>query len=171
MRTTSLFAGIIVVGILVGRSYAQSEGSLARQLVGTWRLVSTTQRDTDGSTRVIKGHGYLIYTDTGHMCAVLTPPDRPKWKIARPNGQTTDPAEALSAITGSDAYCSRVEINARGGNVQHHVEVSVRPNLVGVIRRRSFTFDGPNRVILKVDPAELPPPRAEVALTWERVQK
>ena len=170
-RSRTLLVVVSMVWLGAAGVVGQSEDAIVKQFVGTWRLVSTTRTVADGASTVTKGSGYIIYTDTGHMCAVLTPPDRPKWNIERPNGQTTNPAEALSAITGSDAYCSRVEVHAKEGYVLHHVEVSVRPNLVGVTRKRSFEFQGANRVVLRVDPSELPPPAVEVGLTWERVQK
>jgi hypothetical protein len=148
-----------------------SEDSIAKQFVGTWRLVSQTRTVADGTSTAFNNSGFLIYTDTGHMCAVLTPRDRPKWNIERPNAWTTNPAEALSAVTGSDGYCSQVEVNAKEGYALHHVEVSLRPNLIGATRKRSFEFDGPNRVVLRIDSSELTPPTVENKLVWERVQK
>ena len=56
------------------------------------------------------------------------------------------------------------------GFVLHHVEVAVRPNLVHVTRKRWFTFEGPNRVTLRIDPSELTPPTVEGTVIWERVQ-
>ena len=103
------------------------------------------------------------------MCAVLMDPNRPKWKLSNPYAVTTDESEALSAVRGSDAYCSRVEVHAKEGFVLHHVEDAVRPNLVGVTRKRWFSFEGPNRVVLRIDAPALAPPVVEGTLTWERV--
>jgi len=173
MKTTTTVAALVVLGALVGASvhpHAQSDDP-ATLLIGTWRLVSHQQRLADGTTR---DHplsvGYLMYTDTGHMCAALMNPSRPKWNVAKPPTMTTDQSEALSAIAGFDGYCSAVEIKA-DGSVLHHVEVSARPNLVGTVRKRWFTFQGRHRVSLRVDGAELLPPVVEQTLVWERVQK
>jgi hypothetical protein len=34
-----------------------------------------------------------------------------------------------------------------------------------------FTFDGPDRVTLRIDPPELTPPVVESLLVWERVRR
>src|SRR6516225_6083759 len=56
------------------------------QLVGTWRLVATQQRLADGTVRPEvglgpSGIGYITYSDSGVVCAFLSNPDRPKWKV------------------------------------------------------------------------------------------
>ena len=164
----------VVVGILVFGSTsvemkAQSPDDTAKQLVGMWRLVSSPQRLADGTTR--QGQmsvAYIIYTDTNpvRMCAVLMDPNRPKWKT--PTIPTAD--EAVSGINGLSAYCGTVEVHAKEGFVLHHVEIEKRPDFVGRTRKRWFTFEGPNRVTLRVDPAELSPPTVESTFVWERVQ-
>jgi hypothetical protein len=45
------------------------------------------------------------------------------------------------------------------------------PNNVGIVRKRWFTFHGPERVSLRVDEPELIPPIVESVLTWEGVPK
>ena len=169
---TRLLAMLIAIVGLTAAAQAQSQDEIANRFVGAWRLVSYAQRLVDGTTRASPlTAGYIIYTDTNHMCAVLTNPNRPKWKLSSPYATTTDQAEGLSAIQGADAYCSRVEVHAQEGFVLHLVEDSVRPNLVGVIRKRWFTFDGPNRVALRIDPTELALPVVDGTLIWERVMK
>lgn len=111
--------------------------------------------------------GYIVYTDTGHMCYVSMNPNRPRWK----SEAAPTPEEALSAITGLGAYCATVEIHAKEGFVIHHVEVERTPNFVGRARKRWFTFEGPNRVSLRIDTPELTSPVVESILTWERVVK
>ncbi len=168
----ALLAMITVLATLNCSASAKSQGEVAQQFVGTWRLVSYVQRLADGSTRPSPlSSGFIIYTDTNHMCSVLMDPGRPKWPLSSPFAVTTNESEALSAIRGSDGYCSTVEVHAGEGYVLHRVETAVRPNLVGVTRKRWFTFDGPNRVALRIDTSELAPPVVEGTLTWERVVK
>ena len=163
---------LLTLGIVCNDARAQSEDALAKRFIGTWRLVSNTERLADGTTRPrANSVGNIIYTEDDHMCAVLMDPSRPRWNGPNPYGSTTDPNEALSAIAGFDGYCSRVEVNVKGGFVLHHVDVSIRPNLVGVTRKRFFKFEGPNRVALSIDPAELTAPAVDQTLTWERVTK
>ncbi|PYR56492.1 MAG: hypothetical protein DMF91_21745 [Acidobacteria bacterium] len=164
-RTVSILA---LGAIFNTTPHAQSEDAMAKQFVSMWRLVSRTQRLADGTTRQHPiSVGYIIYTDTGHMCYVAMNPSRPKWK----SEIAPTPEEALSGITGLGAYCATVEIHAKEGFVVHHVEIERSPNRVGLARKRWFTFQGPNRVALRIDTPELNPPVVEDTLIWERVQK
>ncbi len=130
------------------------------------------QRLADGTTRQAPNSvGYIIYTDTiytdtGHMCYVGMNPNRPEWA-----SRTPTETEAFSAITGLGAYCGTVEVHADERFVLHRVEIERSPNNVGMVRKRWFTFHGPNRVSLRVDEPELIPPIVESVLTWERVSK
>ena len=54
----------------------------ARQLIGTWRLISRVVTLEDGTAVQDPGlgktpSGYLIYDSSGHMAALLMKPDRP----------------------------------------------------------------------------------------------
>jgi hypothetical protein len=91
-------------------------------------------------------------------------PNAPKWK----SEQDPTPAELAASRTG--AYCSTVEVHANEGYVIHHVEIAEVPNVVGRARKRWFTFQGPNRIVLRVDTPELVAPVAESTLIWERVR-
>jgi hypothetical protein len=147
---------------------AQSQDEVARRLVGMWRLASWEQRMTDGTTRrPANSVAYIVYTDTGHVCYLAMDPDRPKWASER----APTPDEAISGIVGFGGYCARVELHAQEGFVVHHVEIEKVPNIVGRARKRWLSFDGPDRVSLRVDRAELAPGVAESILTWERVRK
>lgn len=159
---------VLVFGQLIGPLRAQSQDDVAKQFVGMWRLASRTQRLLDGTTRQSAiSTGYIIYTDTGHMCYVAMNPSRPKWK----SETAPTPEEALFGITGLGAYCAVVEIHAKDGFVVHHVEVDKTPNLVGLAKKRWFTFQGANRVVLRVDTPELDSPVVEDTLIWDRVRK
>ena len=94
-------------------------------------------------------------------------PNRAKWK-----SETAPTAEeAISGITGLGAYCATVEVHSKEGFVIHHTEIDRIPNLVGRAKKRWFTFQGPNRVVLRVDAPELISPVVEDTLAWDRVQK
>jgi hypothetical protein len=51
------------------------------------------------------------------------------------------------------------------------VEIERVPNNIGMVRKRWFRFDGPDRLTLKIDTSELTVPIIESTLTWERVAK
>jgi len=160
---------MLIFSAFAGSAPAQSQDPIAKQFVGLWRLVSWPQRLADGSTRQDpKSVAYIVYTDSGHMCSVGMAPNRAAWATeTSPTG-----AEAVAAMGGAGlyAYCARVEVHATEGFVLHHVEIDKSPNLVGRTRKRWFTFQGPNRVALRIDTPELAAPLVESTLIWERVQ-
>lgn len=164
---------ILVFGVLA-TPFSQSsarpqDDAIAKQFIGTWRLVSWPVRLADGSsTQNGISVAYLIYTDTGRMCFVGMNPNRPKWKSAA----EPTPEELYSGMqySGFGAYCGRFEIHAKEGFVLHHVEIEKSPNLVGMTRKRWFTFKGPNRLSLRIDSSQLAPGMVESTLIWERVQ-
>ncbi len=148
----------------------QNDDSVAKQFVGMWRLVSWTQRMVDGTTKPnSQSVGYIIYTDNSHMCFVAMNPNRPKWK----SDLTPSTEEMVSGLGngGFYAYCATVEVHAKEGFILHHVEIDKSPNLVGGTRKRWFTFQGPNRVALRIDRSETNPSIVESTLIWERIQK
>ena len=146
----------------------QGDAGVARPFLGMWRLVSWTERTKEGSTRPgSTDAGYLVYTDVDRMCAVMMDTRREKWTAGAP--ATVD--AAVARFSGLISYCARVEVHAADGFVLHHVDVDRSPNIVGTIRKRWFTFEGPNRLVLRIDAAELGPTLAESTLVWERVQK
>jgi hypothetical protein len=165
LRNLLLIVPALIGGFFYGEARAQDD--IATQFLGIWRLVSWEQRLADGTTRQAPNSvGYIIYTDTGHICYVGINPSRPKWKSSIPTE-----SEALSGIVGMGAYCGTVEVHANEGFVLHHVEIERVPNNVGMVRKRWFTFDSPNRLSLRIDSPELIAPIVESTLTWERVTK
>jgi Lipocalin-like domain len=164
-----LVVGVLVAGSTALETHAQSPDDvvMAKRFIGMWRLVSHVQHLADGtSRRTANSQAYIIYTDTTpvHMCYVSMDPNRPKWQMEFSPTAT----ERASGTTG--AYCSTVEVHAKEGFVLHHVEIAEVPNVVGRTRKRWFTFEGPNRVSLRIEPAELRAPVVDDTLTWERVQ-
>jgi hypothetical protein len=61
-------------------------------------------------------------------------------------------------------------MHAAEGYVLHHALIDKVPNAVGGVKKRWFECLGPDRVVLKIDPAELRQPVVESALVWERVE-
>jgi hypothetical protein len=52
-----------------------------------------------------------------------------------------------------------------------HYEINQNPNAVGRTTKRWYTFEGMNRMSLRVDSSELNPPVVETTFVWERVVK
>jgi hypothetical protein len=97
------FVVALAIGPLTSTPPVQSQDGVAKQFVGTWRLVSWPQRLADGTTRRSpQSVGYIIYTDNNHVCYVNMDPNRPKWKS--PTAPTE--SEEMSAMRGFGAYCA-----------------------------------------------------------------
>ena len=167
MKKTVLWSILLVLGQFGSTSRAQSQGDVAKQFAGMWRLVSNPQRFADGTTK--QGSNSVAYAmfdaDASHMCFISMDPNRPRWKSD--NAPTAE--EGLSAIKGFGAYCGTVEIHAKEGFIVRHYEINQNPNAVGKATKRWYTFEGTNRMSLRLDASELNPPVVENTLIWERI--
>lgn len=168
MKRLLLVSGMLILCGGASQPVAPSVGGVATELVGTWRLISATQRMADGTVRPdpqtgARGNGYLMYSETGRMCAVLANPDRPKWKSEIAPVE----AELRAAFDGLVAYCGTYEVHETEGYVVHHIEMDRVPNLAGTDRKRYFTLSG-SRLVLRPAPP-LPAGVKEWTVEWERV--
>jgi len=158
MKKTIVWSVLLILTLLSSRSEAQSTDDVARQLSGMWRLVSNPQRLADGTTRQgtngVPNIGYAFFDTTGsHMCFLMMTPNRPVWAGAAPT-----PEEGLTALRGINAYCATLEIHAKEGFMDRRYDINQNPNAVGRATRRWYTFQGPDRMTLRVDAAELADP-------------
>jgi hypothetical protein len=167
MKTT-IASLLLLLTQLSGQSRAQSTDDVARQLAGMWRLVSNPTRLADGTTRQGPNIGYAFFDATGmHMCFLTMNPDRPSWK----SETAPTPEEGLTALRGLNAYCATLEIHAKEGFMDRRYDINQNPNAVGRATRRWYSFQGPDRLTLRVDAAELRQPVVETLFVWERVTK
>jgi len=160
--TTSL----LVFGVLRASGQSADDLSAARRLVGMWRLVDRTVSFADGTSRPDpRTTAYIFYSDTGMTCYIAMDPTRTAWK----SETAPTPEEAVASITGLGAYCGTFHVNAKEASVVHHMEIERIPNLIGRDRKRWFSFQDADHLILKVDPSEFRAPVVERRLLWERV--
>jgi hypothetical protein len=170
MKKASLALGVLALGGLAVLLHGQNPGPLRAQLIGTWRLVSSSQRLTDGTIRPDpqtgpNGTGYLVYTESGRVCVVVGNPERSRWASV----QTPTAAELRSAFDGLVAYGGTFEVNEAGQYVVHHIEVDRVPNATGTDRKRFCSISG-DRLTLSAAPP-LPKDVKEWNIVWERVGK
>ena len=167
MKKTAIWSILLALGQLSSTSRAKSQKDIAKQFAGMWRLASNPQRLVDGTTREGSNNvGYAFFDATGgHMCFLSMNPNRPQWK----SEATPTPEERLSALRGFGAYCATIEIHAKEGFMVRRYEINQTPNAVGRATKRWFTFEGKDRMTLRVDPSELNPPVVETLFIWERV--
>ena len=168
MKKTAIWSILLALGQINSTSRAQSQENIATQLAGMWRLVANPQRLLDGTTREGPNSvGYAFFDPKlGHMCFLSMNPNRPQWKEATPT-----PEEGLSALRGFGAYCATIEIHAKEGFMVRRYEINQTPNAVGRETKRWYTFQGPDRMSLRVDASELNRPVVETTFVWERVMK
>lgn len=163
----TMWSVVLMLTVCGSQSRAQSADDTARQLSGMWRLVSNPQRLADGTTRQGTNIGYAFIDTAGsHMCFLSMAPNRSVWKSDVPT-----PEEGLAALRGINAYCATLEINAKEGFMDRRYEINQNPNAVGRASRRWYSFQGADRMTLRVDSAELTKPVVETLFIWERVTK
>ena len=169
MRNAVAVSLILLLGALNNTARAQSQDAVAKNFAGMWRLVSNPQRLADGTTR--QGANSVAYAffdaHASHMCFISMNPNRALWK----SETAPTPEEGLSAIRGFGAYCAAIEIHSKEGFLARKYDINQDPNAVGKTTKRWYTFQGKNRLTLKVDASELTAPVVDNTLIWERVEK
>jgi Lipocalin-like domain len=154
--------GLAAAGGSVVRA-ASPAGAAPAALIGAWELETFTI-DTPGAERPRFGPhpaGYLLYTPSGRMAAVLMAAHRDK--LEAPNGGTSSRAELDESLGNFLSYAGTYEV--RGNHVFHHVEVSVFTNLVGTTLERAFVLDGDTLTIRTLPPEIW---GTSNRLTWKR---
>jgi hypothetical protein len=138
-----------------------SDSDLRQALIGTWRLISI-QVNLDGS--LVKPYrddplGYLVYTPDGHVSVQFAARERPKLFRTSPHGNALIESTPANTILGYQAYCGTFEV--RDGQVVHHREFALVPDLDGRDDVRSAVLDG-DRLILGTPQGW--------TLEWQRIQ-
>ena len=86
----------------------------------------------------------IMYTADGYIGVVSTPSGRKP--LANAGGRTdlggATPEELAEATRSVTCYAGRYEL--KDGEVHHHVEMALSPNLIGRTLIRRVHFDGPN---------------------------
>jgi Lipocalin-like domain len=120
-------------------------------LVGTWTLVSYTERSLpDGPVTYPHGPdalGLIMYTPDGYMSAQIMTRSRPCYDRPVASGGTA--VESAAAATGYLAYSGPYSVDVSAGDmhhstgdIQHQVMVSLLPNWLGHTQIRHSQLDG-----------------------------
>ncbi|MHB1342927.1 MAG: lipocalin-like domain-containing protein [Thermoleophilia bacterium] len=139
-------------------------------LVGTWSLVSFTALSSSGEERHPHGRspvGLLIYTSDGHMSAVISRSNRPKFASSDLVGGT--PEEIKQAFEGLEAYAGTYEVDGERATVTHHLAVCRFPNWEGGSQVRHFILTG-DRLLLTTPPMTARGAEWVYTITWQRNQ-
>lgn len=143
----------------------------ARELVGTWKLVSAEYRYPDGRVVEYLGpdpSGMLIYDAQGNMALQLMRRGRPAFASGDRLGGT--PEEIRAAFGGYHAYFGTFTVDEEQQAVTHHIEGCSLPNWVGVNQERFYELRD-DRLILRTPPLRIGGRDAAGLLTWRRASK
>lgn len=128
----------------------QPKEPIRNYFLGAWKLAGTEVRYPDGHTTPyvdLGSHavGFLLYTPSGHMCAQLMKPGRPKWASM----ELPTPAESASALDGFTSYCGTFEIREKDRTIIHRPETAGNPGMVGTDQPRPYHFVSQNRFFFR----------------------
>lgn len=144
----------------------------ARALIGRWSLVSWEGRDDSGA-RVSHGgdrpRGDLIYLASGRMAVQI------QWDGRRLLGTRElelagiDEAARAEALVTYNAYAGTFSL-PEDNVVVHHVELSLRPDQVGMDKRREYALED-EILTLRTQPVRSGDEVASSELRWELAER
>ena len=138
----------------------------AKDIVGTWQLVSYSCKDESGNISYPLGEnavGYIMYTNDGYMSVSMASKNRPNRSSGDLTGGTKEEkiAEAETYIT----YCGTYEFYE--DRVVHNIEMALFPNRVGSSQVRYYRIKG-SRIILTTPPISIDNKPQVCTVIWER---
>src|SRR4051812_26045275 len=95
-----LLVGVILAMAILPGAGQPAAGGDRQKLIGVWRLVSITADGKVNPARGGKPTGYIFYTESGEMGAMIQP-ERAPVPMA---GKQPSPQEAQAALRGYTAY-------------------------------------------------------------------
>jgi len=153
----------------------QPKGSIREYFLGAWKLVSTEYKHSDGRTTPYPdlgpdATGFLMYAPSGHMCAQLMKPGRPRWSDAN----TPTAQEAASALDGFISYCGTFEIRESDRTMIHRPETAWSPNYPRTMQERPYHLVNHNRFFFHGEGTEKQKDGTQTkviwTITWERLE-
>src|SRR5713226_1639408 len=143
-------------------------GSLAHDLVGTWRLLSRVDRNASGEAVDEPSLGsdplaLLFFDASGNFAAQFMKRDRSA-AVAAPefSGQNN-----TTAIGGYDAYFGTYEVDEASGAVQTHLVAALSPIHVGATLVRNMKLED-GKLIIRLTTTTPDDMQVNRTLTWER---
>ena len=174
MQTATLF--VILLGIAVP-ACAQTSApepkefhpntSIREYFFGAWKLISAEYEFPDGHKTPYpdlgpKGVGFLLYTPSGHMCAQLMDPARPRWA----DDDAPTAAEAGSALAGFTSYCGAYEVHEHNQTVVHRPQTAWSPNWIGTEQLRPYHLVSQDRFFFRGSEMQKQKDGTNVKVTW-----
>jgi len=132
--------GVLLLGVALtaGNALAQT----ARDLVGTWTLVSAINEQGGDKTDIYGPHpkGILTVDANGRYVLVIARADLPR--VASNNRTMATPEESQAIVQGSIAHFGTVSVNAADKTITFKIETSLFPKWDGTEHKRPFTVTG-----------------------------
>jgi hypothetical protein len=133
-------ASALIFGVFLPREEAVAQ--TAKDLVGTWTLVSITL-EQEGKKTDFYGpnpRGQVTYDADGHFSLIITRSDLPKF--ASNNRVAGTPEENKAIVQGSIAYFGTYSVSEADKIISSHIENCTFPNWNGIDRKTSFNISG-----------------------------
>ncbi len=144
-----------------------------KDLIGAWTLSSVTRHLEDG--RTVEGYGpdpqgLLIYTADGMMSAQMMKSGRASFSAPRESSlqvERGDPHEIVSAFNSYVAYSGRFTFDAGAGEVRHHIDVALAPDMIGrtIVRKAERSGDD---LVLHAPSLTYEGVKSDVVVRWSR---
>src|SRR5436305_909252 len=138
-----LFAmGALATPLFSGNASGQQE-SLAKQLLGTWTLLSHESVRPDGSRFPVYGadpKGVAFFDPSGHFIITVMRSDRTKYAIDLPTQGTFE--ENKGTAQGTITYFGRYSLTEADRTIAIHIEASSFPNWNGADQKRIVAITG-----------------------------
>ena len=171
MRQPLLVAVFALFAALCGASaQTDPQGSEARRLQGTWKLLSYVGEEVSSGARTdvmgLHPAGYINYGPDGRMIVIIVGTARSK-----PAGPIATPAEAEALLRSMLAYAGTYTVDTHAKTVTHQIEVSWDESRTGGSFVRHYSLQG-DRLTL-ITPASTDPASGRKTvrtLTWEKVK-
>jgi hypothetical protein len=124
--------------ILAPGAVLAQQKSMKDQLVGTWRFVSSTAKQADGSPQWGENpNGLFIFTENGYFSWQVFRSDRPHF--VSNNRLNATAAELKAANQGTLAYFGTYSVDEASRVVTFRTEASTFPNSEGEVLKRIIT--------------------------------
>lgn len=135
---THLAMGVLFLGVILSANVVCAQA--AKQLVGTWRLVSATTERGDKTTPTygLNPKGILAVDANGRYAIVAMRADLPK--VASGNRTATTSGESQALVGGSIAHFGSFSVNKTGTVLVFKIENSTFPNWDGTEQKWPFSI-------------------------------
>jgi hypothetical protein len=143
-RLIARTAPAVAAAIALAATGAWAQQDVGKQLVGTWKLVSSHTTGADGVRKVgsygPNPAGLLILASNGHYASVQGRPDLPR--LASNNRIKGTPEEYKAIVQGSVAQFGTYSVDPPGKTITYKVRMSTFPNWAGTEQKRELILAG-----------------------------